>query len=134
MKSVSLYQLKVRVKLVDTESKFFRQAEREHKKNEPMRNHFYLHRVLDTRSKARHLQLAYAYLRGMPYAKLEHNPKTKPNLHILKQIVKEHTGLDSDLADPKMVFCGKGFDHNVIDSLVRWLNGTEERQHTHLQS
>ena len=132
MKSVSLYQLKVKLKLVDDESKYFRHAEKKYKTNEKLRKHFHLCRVLDTREKARHLHLAYAYLRGIPYERLENNPRKKPNIHLLKHIVKEHTGADTDLANPSMIFRGRGFDQNVLDSLISWLNGVGN--YAHLQS
>jgi len=132
MKSISLYQLKVKLKLVDTESKYFRYAERKYKTNEKLREHFHCCRVKDTRSKARHLHLAYGYLRGLPYNKLEHQPRTMPNVYILSEIVREHTGLNTDLGDPTMVFTGKGFDQNVLDNVVGWIKGAEE--YAHLQS
>ena len=128
MKSMSLYQLKVKLKLVDNESKYYRHAERKYKSDESLRKQFHLHRVLDTRSKARHLHLAYAFLRGLPYDRIEHNPKTKPNLYVLKAIIKEH----SNNTDPRM-FRGKGWDQNILNSIMNWINGAEN-SNAHLQS
>ena len=132
MKSVSLYQLKVKLKLVDTESKYFRYAERKYKTNEKLREHFHQCRVQSTRSKARHLHLAYGYLRGLPYEKLEHRPRTMPNIDVLSEIIREHTGLNTDLGDPTMVFTGKGFNQNVLNKVRDWING--EDRNAHLQS
>lgn len=124
MKSVRLYQLKVKLKLVDNESKYFRHAEKKYRTNEDLRKHFHFCRVKDTRSKARHLHLAYGYLRGLPYNKLEHRPRTKPNVYLLSEIVREH-------CDHTLLFTGKGFNKNVLDKVVGWLNGAED---AHLQS
>ena len=118
MKSVSLYQLKVKLKLVDDESKYFRHAEKKYRTNEKLREYFHLCRVKDTRSKARHLHLAYGYLRGLPYDRLEQRPRTKPNVYVLSEIVREHT-------DPNALLTGKSFNKSVIDKVVGWLNGVE---------
>lgn len=125
MKSLSLYKLKIRLKLAEKESKFFRHAEYKHKKDEKMRTKFYLCRVVDTREKARHLQLAYAYLRGLPYSRVENNAKKKPNLSYLKHIVKEHTDLKTDLANPQIIFGGK-WDLTLKVKIIDWLNGKED--------
>ena len=134
MKSVSLYQLKVKLKLVDNESKYFRHAEKKYKTNERLRKVFHFCRVIDTREKARHLHLAYAYLRGIPYSRVENNPRKKPNITLLKHIVKEHTGANTDLADQSMLFRGKGFDQNVLDSLISWFNGVDNNAHLQSQN
>ena len=88
-----LYELKIRLKLVEAESKFLRKAEKKYSNNERDRNHFYLLRARDARFRARHLHLVYAFLREIPYSKVENNSKRKPDLVTVRRLAKQYSTL-----------------------------------------
>jgi hypothetical protein len=79
---MSLAYLKVKIKSLAAEARIIRHAEevwrhREHDKGRPTFFGLRSHRIWDVRNEARAAQLAYAYLRGRPYAVVE--PTGKDN-------------------------------------------------------
>lgn len=86
----NLYELKIRLKLVEAEAKLLRKAEKKYSNNEKDRNHFYLLRARDARFRARHLHLVYAFLREMPYSKVENNPRRKPDLATVRNLARHY--------------------------------------------
>lgn len=63
--------LKVKIKSLATEAHIIRLEERRAGKDDALRCELHDHRVKDVRREQRHALLAYAFLRGVPYAKVE---------------------------------------------------------------
>ena len=86
--------LKVKIKSLAAEAKIIRSEEQKHsdKKKDGEwtgdRSSLYLHRIGIVRSVARHALLAYGFLRGMDYTKLERNAKVAPDWADVRTQVK----------------------------------------------
>lgn len=63
--------LKVKIKSLAAEAGIIRLEERRARKCDQLRCELHEHRVKDVRREQRHSLLAYAFLRGVPYAKVE---------------------------------------------------------------
>lgn len=78
--------LKVKIKSLAAEAKIIRAEER---KGGVMVNSLHFHRVCDVRREARHSQLAYAFIRGVPYKVVEPNSKNAPNWSYVAKLVEK---------------------------------------------
>ena len=71
MKKRELTELKVKICSLMDEARVIRREENRFAKDSYERFKLRQHRVIDVRREARAAQLAYGFLRGMPYAKME---------------------------------------------------------------
>lgn len=82
--------LRVNIKSLAAESIIIRKEIRKYK-DQPTKNSLHEHRVLGLRKEARHAQLCYAAVRGIPYSKIERNAKTEPNWKRIFDKLTRHT-------------------------------------------
>jgi hypothetical protein len=78
--------LKVKIKSLAAEAKIIRQEER--KSGGRLRNGLHEHRVGIVRSEARHSLLAYGFLRGRDYSRLEKN-SSQPNMERVRSLIEK---------------------------------------------
>jgi hypothetical protein len=82
--------LKVKIKSLASESKHIRKEEQQRKGTDPLRRELHDHRVQIVRREARHTLLAYGYLRGMEYDRLEHTRRTEPDWEAVERMVRKY--------------------------------------------
>lgn len=84
---MSIVYLKVKLKSLAAESKIIRKEE--NKRSGTLRLGLQEHRRGIVREEARHTHIAYGFLKGMPYTKIEQKPKSEPNWdRVAKMILK----------------------------------------------
>lgn len=79
--------LKVKIKSLAEEAKIIRFEER---KNKVMRRGLEYHRKTVVRSEARNTLIAYAFIRGIPYSRVESKAKTKPDWEKVRTMVQKY--------------------------------------------
>lgn len=130
-----LAYLKVKIKSLAAESRIIRLEERKYKANrivgrtdefegfvrhrkqtenvKAVRHGLYHHRVDEVRFEARHALLAYGFLRGVPYAKIE-KETNKPRKRVALKRLR---------ANIETFVTGKVFDEKLGDNIEKWLKG-----------
>ena len=95
---VFLPGLRVRIKELAQEAVFIRIEERRAKARKSWEEHARLHdhRVNAVRPAARSAQLAYAYLRGIPYRAVERSAKTTPDWKEVQRLVRKFSQVSGD--------------------------------------
>ncbi len=92
--------LKVKVKSLAAEAKIIRKEEKRCK-TYSLRNGLYRHRIDVVRYEARHTNLAYGFLRGIDYRKMEPNAKEAPKWDKIRKMVEKYGSYHPDYE------CGK---------------------------
>lgn len=82
--------LKVKIKSLASESQHIRKEERIRRGTDPLRRELHDHRVQVVRREARHTLLAYGYLRGMEYDRLERTRRTDPDWEAVERMVRKY--------------------------------------------
>ena len=82
--------LRVKVKSLAAEAKVIRQEEKSRCNSSSIRNGLYRHRIDIVRHEARHTLLAYCFLRGTEYIKIEAMAKDKPNWAKVRKMVEKY--------------------------------------------
>lgn len=87
-------QLRVKIMSLAEEARIIRKEERKFSwpgvDHNPLREELYLHRIGTVRSEARSAVLAYGFIRGLTYEKMEPNPWTGPDWSRVKTLVKKY--------------------------------------------
>lgn len=87
---IQVAALRVKVKSLAAESRIIRQEERRARTTE-VHASLYMHRVQDVRREARAALLAYAFIRGTAYARVEQPaPDNPPDLKRVGQLVEKY--------------------------------------------
>jgi hypothetical protein len=79
----------VKVKSLAAEAKIIRKEEKRSKLNS-IREGLYRHRIDVVRCEARHAQLAYGFLRGIDYRKIEPKAKNLPNWQKVRKMIEKY--------------------------------------------
>ena len=108
MKSI---ELKIKLKHLAAESRINRrEAEKQYALgNYSKGNDITNHRKLAIRPEARATHLAYQYLRGIPYSRIENSPKTKPKWDRVRAMVRKY----GDTDDPDLKSWRQGLDQST---------------------
>lgn len=95
----ALTQLRVKIRSLADEARVIRDEERRAKDahDYTLVNSLCNHRKQSVRPEARCALLAYAFLRRMPYERLERDPRSKPNWTRIKKMVERFTNATSEL-------------------------------------
>lgn len=80
--------LKVKIKSLAAESAIIRKDEQRHRGD--LRTSLYLHRILEVRREARSAGLAYGFLRGRDYRRLEAKSYTAPDWSRVEGLIKKY--------------------------------------------
>lgn len=91
--------LKVKIKSLAAEARIIRHEER--KSRGQLRNDLAAHRKGIVRREARSSQLAYGYLRGRPYRKLEPTCHRQPDWTAVERMVKKYGRLQQPIEEWK---------------------------------
>ena len=101
--------LKIKIKSLGAEARFIRKEERKtlkqgrywlHKEPPVAAEHYGTynslrrHRVFDLRKEARSTYLAYGFLRGVPYERIEAPNSSNPNWDAVQRMVEKYGGKD----------------------------------------
>jgi len=89
-KQRATHTLRVNIKSLANESKIIRK-ETKKCKDSIIKGVLNFHRVETVRKESRITQLAYAAIRGIPYSKIEPNPKSQPDWKKVESKIKKHT-------------------------------------------
>lgn len=81
--------LKIKIKSLAAEAKIIRLEEKRIGINS-IRESLYRHRIDVVRHEARHTQLAYCFLRGLNYKKIEPNAKSVPDWAKVRKMVEKY--------------------------------------------
>jgi hypothetical protein len=96
---MSKYFLKIKVVSMAAEQRLIRAEERRFKKRglgaSPVRQGLYDHRTKDIRPELRAANLAYGFVRGTPYRKMEAVAYTEPNWKRVLQLAEKYGEEDS---------------------------------------
>ena len=90
------YELKVKIKSLAEEARIIRKEEKSLPGDSHHRTNLHNHRVVDVRREARASQLAYAYMRGTAYLRVEQTCKREPNWERVENVAKRFIGSDFD--------------------------------------
>jgi hypothetical protein len=85
---MSVRFLKVKVKSLAAEARIIRLEEG--RSRGELRSQLRFHRREDVRGEQRATQIAYGYLRGISYARIEPNPKSQPAWDRVRAMVKKY--------------------------------------------
>lgn len=110
--------LKVKVKSLAEEAKIIRKEE---KRNKELRNGLAAHRKGVVRYEARHSQLAYGFLRGLPYEKLEHKDSAKVDWDKVKKMVDKYGAHWDSATEPYKEFEKR--KKEVMERFENWRPG-----------
>jgi len=80
--------LRVKIKSLAEEARIIRREER--RSNGPLRDELHIHRVIAVRSEARVAQLAYGFIRGRAYERLEPKANTPPDWKRVRALCKKY--------------------------------------------
>jgi hypothetical protein len=81
--------LKVKIKTLAEEARIIRLEERRAQAGSRLQGELHGHRVGEVRHEQRCSLLAYAFLRGIPYASCEKNPATQPDWKRVAKLVEK---------------------------------------------
>lgn len=82
--------LKIKIKSLAAEAQIIRQETRKYPGDHPTRLGLYNHRIHDVRGESRSALLAYGFLRGRAYARMEVSSYTRPNWKRVEELVKKY--------------------------------------------
>lgn len=88
--NVAVHQLRVNVKSLAAEARFIREEIRRARTSEA-RDVLASHRSIRVKPEARMAHLALAFVKGVPYKKVEANAKTPPSCELLHRKIQRFT-------------------------------------------
>ncbi len=99
MAKPELTQLRIKIRSLADEARVIRSEERKAKTNRQtaLVNSLCLHRTKVVRPEARCALLCYAFLRGMPYERVEQMPKTRPDWRRIRKMIERFSDASSEL-------------------------------------
>lgn len=82
--------LKIKIMSLAAEARIIRRETRRWPGDSPQRFGLYFHRITDVRSEARSACLAYGFLRGRDYSRMEQPGSSRPDWKRVEEIVKKY--------------------------------------------
>lgn len=122
-------KLKVKIKSLAEEARIIRQEEYKVHPSSPqwVRSSIRSHRIIVVREEARSSLLAYAFIRGIPYSRIESKCDRIPNFLRIKQIARtffhitdEDTGLVKWIEDAKECMKKNKKEIKKVESISDW--------------